>query len=155
MSIFLIGLLSGILLTLVFAIIIVPRILFVESESKYDFEKTAELITSAASENSWAMPHQYDLQMTMKKHGFEVRPVTVYSVCNPVLANQILGSNNERIVSAMMPCRIALYQKNDGKTYVSRMNAALMAKLMSGKTKKVMNEAGAGSEKILEQIIIE
>lgn len=152
---FVIGLLSGVLLTLILAILIVPRILFVESESKYDFEKTAELITSGASENAWAMPHQYDLQMTMKKHGFEVRPVTVFSVCNPVLANQILGSNNERVVSAMMPCRIALYQKNDGKTYVSRMNANLMSKLMSGKTRKVMSEAGAGSEKILEQIIID
>lgn len=152
---FVIGLLSGVLITLILAILIVPRILFVESESKYDFEKTAELITSSASENSWAMPHQYDLQMTMKKHGFEVRPVTVFSVCNPVLANQILGSNDERVVSAMMPCRIAIYQKNDGKTYVSRMNAALLSKLMSGKTKKVMSEAGAGSEKILDQIIVD
>lgn len=151
---FLIGLLSGILLTILAAVLVLPKMLFIESESKYNFEETASLISSGTTENGWAMPHQYDLQATMKKHGFEVRPVTVFSVCSPVLANQILGSNNDQVVSAMMPCRISIYQKNDGKTYISRMNAGLFSKLMGGKTKKVMTEAGAGSEQILKQIIV-
>lgn len=152
---FLIGLISGVLLAILIAAIAIPKLFFIESESKYNFGETAALITSATTENGWAMPYQYDLQMTMKKHGFDVHPVTVFSICNPILANQILGSNNERIVSAMMPCRIALYQKNDGKTYVSRMNASFLSKLMGGKTRKVMTEAGEGSEEILKQIIID
>ncbi|MDX9883810.1 MAG: DUF302 domain-containing protein [Prolixibacteraceae bacterium] len=153
-NMFLTGLLSGILLTILAAIWILPKILFIESESKYSFEETASLISSGTTENGWAMPHQYDLQATMKKHGFEVRPVIVFSVCSPVLANQILGSNDDRVVSAMMPCRISIYQKNDGKTYISRMNAGLFSKLMGGKIKKVMTEAGAGSEQILKPIIV-
>ena len=151
---FIIGLVSGVLLTILAAIIIGPKVLFIESESRYDFEQTAARIASESSENGWAMPHQYDLQMTMKKHGFDVRPVTVFSVCKPALANQILAENHERVVSSMMPCRIAIYQKADGKTYIARMNAGLMSKLLGGKVREVINAAGKGSEKILNPIIV-
>ncbi len=150
---FIIGLISGVLLAMLVAFIIIPKVLFIENESQYDFKQTATRITSEISANGWAMPHQYDLQMTMKKHGFEVRPVTVFSICHPGLAHQILERNKERIVASMMPCRIAIYQKADGKTYVSRMNTGLMSKLMEGKIREVMTTAGKGSERILNPII--
>lgn len=150
---FIIGLFAGVLLTITATLLLAPSLLFTVSESKYDFTETTARITSATQENGWAMPHQYDLQATMQKHGFEVQPVTVFSLCKPDLAHQILSSNNDRLASAMMPCRIAVFQKADGKTYVSRMNATLLSKLMGGKVKKVMTEAGLGSEKIIEPVI--
>lgn len=30
-------------------------------------------------------------------------------------------------ISAMMPCRVAVYEKADGKTYISRINPGLFA----------------------------
>ncbi len=150
---FIVGLLSGVLLMVVIAIVVIPKLLFIENESQFGFEETVSLLSSETTKHQWAMPHQYDLQETMKKHGFEVNPVKVFSVCKPDLANRILGSDDERLVAAMMPCRIAVYQKNNGKTYLSRMNAGLFSKLTGRKTGKVMAEAGTGSEKILLQII--
>ena len=41
----------------------------------------------------------------------------------------------------------------DGKTYVSRMNAGLLAKLLGSDVNAIMGEAGEGSEKILEPIL--
>lgn len=137
----------------VIAIVVIPKLLFIENESQFGFEETVSLLSSETTKHQWAMPHQYDLQETMKKHGFEVNPVKVFSVCKPDLANRILGSDDERLVAAMMPCRIAVYQKNNGKTYLSRMNAGLFSKLTGRKAGKVMAEAGTGSEKILLQII--
>ena len=37
-----------------------------------------------------------------------------------------------------MPCTIAVYQKNDGKTYIGTMNAGVMGKLFGGVISEVM-----------------
>jgi len=150
---FVVGLLSGIILTGLIGYLVVPKLMFIESKSRFEFDETAELIVGETAKANWSMPYQYDLQATMKKHGFDVNPVKVFSVCKPDLANQILGSNHELFVSSLMPCRLAVYQKEDGKTYISRMNAGLVSKLLGNKIRKVMTLASAENEKILEPII--
>ena len=150
---FLTGIITGLIISLVFVLLMAPKMMFTVSESQFDFEKTKELIEQASKENNWSMPHQYDLQATMSKNGFAVKPVTVFSVCKPDLAVRILDDDANRHISSMMPCRIAIYEKADGKTYIARMNANFMAKLLGSEARAVMNEAGAGSEKILEQVI--
>lgn len=152
-TMFLTGLFSGILIIGLFLVFVFPRMLFTVSESNYDFDKTVEAITEAALINKWSMPHQYDLQQTMAKNGFEVKPVKVFSVCKPDVAVRILGSDSDRQFSVLMPCRISVYQKADGKTYVSRMNAGLFARLLGGKASTAMLEAGEGVEILLKNII--
>ena len=36
------------------------------------------------------------------------------------------------MLTAIMPCNIAVYEKSDGKTYVSMMNLGLMGKMFGG-----------------------
>jgi uncharacterized protein (DUF302 family) len=150
---FFIGLFSGFIIIGLFLTFVFPRMLFSLNESKYDFEKTAEVLTLSVQENSWKMPHQYNLQQIMANNGFEVKPVKIFSICKPDIAVQILNNDKDRHISAMMPCRIAIYEKADGKTYISRMNAGLFAKLMGGKASAVMGDAGEGSEAILKAIV--
>jgi len=150
---FLAGIITGILISLGLVFLLAPKLMFSVSESKYDFATTKALIEKATPENKWSMPHQYDLQATMKKHGFDVNPVTVFSICKPDIAVKILGADDNRHISAMMPCRIAIYEKADGKTYIARMNAGLLAKLLGNEVNAVMGDAETGSEKILEQVI--
>jgi len=52
-----------------------------------------------------------------------------------------------------MPCRVAVYE-NNGKTYVSMLNAKLMAGLLGKKSKAVMKEASNGSEKIVSVVAV-
>jgi uncharacterized protein (DUF302 family) len=52
----------------------------------------------------------------------------------------------------MMPCRVAIFEKSNGKTYVARMNAGLLSKLLGSNVKAVMGEAGQDSEKIIEPL---
>lgn len=150
---FFIGLFSGFVIIGLFLTFVFPKMLFSVSESKYDFNQTAEILTESVKENKWSMPHQYDLQETMAKNGFEVKPVKIFSICKPNIAVRILGNDNDRHISAMMPCRISIYEKADGKTYISRMNAGLFAKLLGGKSSAVMGDAGEGSESILKAIV--
>jgi uncharacterized protein (DUF302 family) len=99
------------------------------------------------------MPHQYDLKQTMAKHGLDVKPVKVFSICKPDIAVRVLGKDDDRHISSMMPCRVAIYEKADGKTYIARMNAGLFSILLGGNAKAIMGDAGSGSEKILETVI--
>ena len=58
--------------------------------------------------------HVHDLQATMKKFDKDVRSVKVFDICHPDHSYEILSRDQERIVSNLMPCRIAVYEKNDG-----------------------------------------
>lgn len=149
---FFIGLFSGFVIIGLFLTFVFPKMLFSVNESKYSFEQTTEIFTDSVKKRNWNLPHQYDLQETMAKNGFVVRPVKIFSICKPDIAVRILGNDNDRHISAMMPCRIAIYEKADGKTYISRMNAGLFAKLLGGKASAVMGDAGDGSENILKAV---
>ena len=149
---FLIGLVVGIALTIVAIIVILPKQMFIVEESKLGFDETVETITKSGAENNWSMPHLYDLQATMKKHGFEVKPVKVFSLCKPEHAYEILGSENERLVSALMPCRVAVYEKN-GRTFVSMLNSGLFSKFMGKKVNSVMSAASNENKQILAPVI--
>lgn len=151
-AMFLTGLLVGIGLSLILIVVVLPRQMFVINESKLGFDETVEAITQSVQENKWSMPHVYDLQATMKKNGFEVKPVKVFSLCKPEHAYKILSDDNERMVSALMPCRVAVYEKG-GKTYVSMLNSGLFSKLMGKKVKEVMGDASAENLKILAPVI--
>jgi uncharacterized protein (DUF302 family) len=151
-TMFLTGLIVGVVFTLLAIVVIVPKQMFVVHESKLSFDETVETIVKSAAENKWSMPHQYDLQATMKKHGFDVKPVKVFSLCKPEHAYQILNSKDERLASALMPCRIAVYEK-DGKTFVSMLNSGLFSKFMGAKIKKVMGAASEENKLILAPVI--
>jgi uncharacterized protein (DUF302 family) len=149
---FLMGLIVGVGLTILAIMVIVPKQLFVVKESNLGFDQTMEAIEKSAASNQWGVPFKYDLQATLKGKGFDIQPVKVISLCKPAFANEILSDNNERLVSALMPCRVAVYEK-EGKTYVSMLNAALFAKFLNKKSKQVMSQASAENEKILDPII--
>jgi len=89
----------------------------------------------------------------MVKYGIDVRSVKVFDLCKPEHSGRILKSDDERIVSSLMPCRVAIYEKNDGKVYFSRLNSGLMAMPMEGIIPEVMADAAFENEKILESIL--
>lgn len=150
---FLAGIFSGLIIIGLFAIYVLPRVMFLVSESKYDFEKTVQAINDSTPANNWKMPHTYDLQQIMTSNGFTVRPVKVFSLCRPDIAVRILGNDQFRVFSVLMPCRISVYEKADGKTYISRINPAIFQRVMGGRAGSIMGEAGEGIEQVLKSIV--
>ena len=147
------GLVVGILLTVVVMFQAMPKMMLIEDVSRYDFDTTYQVLEKSIETNNWKMPTVHDLQATMANFGIDVRPVKVIELCHPGHAGKILRANDERIVSSLMPCRIAIYEKADGKTYVSRMNSAMMASMMGGLIKDVMAEAFQENELILAPVL--
>jgi uncharacterized protein (DUF302 family) len=113
----------------------------VEHQSRFNFEKTVEMLVADAEKREWKVPAVHDLQQSLAKSGKDVRPVKVIEICKPKYSGQMLELNDERIISVMMPCRISVYEKEDGLTYVSLINAGEMASGLPANIARVMKEA--------------
>jgi uncharacterized protein (DUF302 family) len=127
--------------------------MIIEQLSPYDFDKTVELLTQAAAQKEWQMPAIHDLQNSLAKSGKAVKPVKVIEICKPKFSGQMLEKNDERIVSVMMPCRISVYLKDDGRTYVALINGSALVGEMPENVKNVMTEASDEVFKIVESVI--
>ena len=126
--------------------------LVVEHKSRYSFDSTVEKITAEAERRDWKVPAIHDLQQSLAKSGKVVRPVKVIEICKPQYSGQMLELNDERIISVMMPCRISVYEKDDGKNYVSVINAGEMASSLPANISKVMKEASDETFEIVKTV---
>jgi len=126
--------------------------MFFENKSRYDFDGTVSRISEIVPEKGWKVIQILDLQEIMRKNGKEVLPVKVVELCKPDYAYQLLSDDTQRIYSNMMPCRISVYQKADGQTYVSRMNSAMFAAQIGGVLQEVMTGAFEEMEGFISQI---
>jgi uncharacterized protein (DUF302 family) len=145
------GLFAGFVLTIAAIIIVVPGKLFVEQESPMGFNETVSALKESAEANHWIVSHSYNLQSTMEKNGYIVDPVLVVSLCNPSHANNILSNISSRRISAMMPCRLAVYEK-EGKTYTSIFNSKIMYPFVNGNDRKTLRATTNETFQILNKI---
>ena len=113
----------------------------IEQSSKYDFNKTVDLLIAEAERRDWKIPAVHDLQQSLAKSGISVKPVKVVEICKPAYSGQMLELSDERIMSVMMPCRISVYIKDDGNTYIALVDGAEMAAGQPGNIAKVMKAA--------------
>ena len=72
LTMFISGMVAGIGINIMTVFFILPKQIFLEYESKMNFDDTVEAITVSVKKNNWSLPHLYDLQTTMKKNNFEV-----------------------------------------------------------------------------------
>jgi uncharacterized protein (DUF302 family) len=111
-----------------------PQMLL-ERESPLGFEETLARIEASAKELGWKVPKKWkvDFRGNMKRAtGKDIGPNRVLKMCEPNAAVELLLQDRYKMLTAMMPCTIAVYEKSDGKTYVSMMNLELMGKMYGG-----------------------
>lgn len=123
-----------------------------EKESLFGFNETVELLITAATDREWGNPATHDLQATLAKSGKSVRPVKVIEICKPEYSGQMLEKSDERVVSVMMPCRISVYEKADGKIYVATLNGRMFASGMPENIRGVMIDAADEIEEIVRAV---
>ena len=127
--------------------------LVVEHKSKFDFVKTVELLVDGAEKREWKVPFIHDLQLSLAKSGKTVKPVKVIEICKPQYSGKMLELNHERIISVMMPCRISVYEKEDGLTYVSLINTEELASGLPANIAGVMKEASDETLEIVKSVL--
>jgi len=124
-----------------------------EKVSPWDFERTIEFLLGAATKLNWNILTIHDLQQSLAKAGKMVNPVKVLEICKPEHSGKILSKNDERIVSVLLPCRISVYVKEDGKTYVAIMNISALMNAMPKTAHKVMTAASDELTEIVDSVI--
>jgi len=127
--------------------------MIIEKVSPWNLEKTVELLTFEAEKRDWKIPAIHDLQQSLAKAGKVVNSVKVLEVCKPEFSGKMLEKNDERIVSVMMPCRISIYLKENGKTYVAMINGAALASGMPETVREVMTAASDEVNEIVDSVI--
>lgn len=127
--------------------------MMLENQSKKNFNETVEWVDSVATDNNWKVIAVHNLQEAMNKNGYKVLPVKVFAICQPDHAFKVLSKDDERIISSMMPCRISVYEKSDGKTYLSRMNTSILAAGFEGLIKEVMVSTAEEIEVMIKPLL--
>ena len=120
-----------------------------QTKSPLGFEQTVSAIEHAVQDKGWKLPKIYRLDKTMEKHGYEVNKVAVLELCHPEHAYKILKNDDSLMVTPFMPCRISVYQRDDGEIVVARMNSGLMSKLFNTNIAQVMGLATQQVEDII------
>ena len=126
--------------------------LVVEHPSRFEFGKTVDLLVAESERRDWKVPAVHDLQQSLAKSGKTVKPVKVIEICKPQYSGKMLELNDERIISVMMPCRISVYEKEDGKAYVSLINAGELASGLPANIAGVMKEASDETFEIVKSV---
>lgn len=148
------GFAAGIVIIFIVMFSSAQSLMLKEEVSKYNYEESVELFRKTALEHGWQIPTVHDMKLIMEKHNMgSVLPGIVFELCHPDHAYEILKRDAERIVMSMMPCRVAIYEKSDGKVYVSWMNTGLMGSMMKGVVPEVMKAASAESYAIISVLI--
>ena len=127
--------------------------IIIEHVSPFNVETTVEKLVAAAALKEWQNPAVHNLQQSLAKAGKEVRPVQVIEICKPEFSGKMLEKSDERIVSVMMPCRISVYQKEDGKAYVALLNANEMINGMPASIADVMKVANDETFEIVKSVV--
>jgi uncharacterized protein (DUF302 family) len=147
------SLVAGIVLTTVIGFYSLPRLMMIEDASPYGFDQTVELFEKTVRSEGWSIVQVHDMQSILAGHGHDVDSVKIFELCSSKYSAEILKLDDERIVSPLMPCRVAIYEKSDGVTYVTRMNSELMARPFGGVIDSVMRLAAVETEQIIARII--
>jgi len=125
----------------------------IEQQSPFDVHSTVKKLIETAVQKGWQNPATHDLQQSLAKSGKDVRPVQVVEICKPEFSGKMLEKNHERIASIMMPCRISVYEKEDGKTYVALMDMSEMTVGMPQSVAESMRGASDETIDIVKSVI--
>ena len=147
------GLLFGVSVLLVGGYFGARSLMVVEIESPHDFQNTIELTNVEAKKLDWKVPKIYRLCDSLRKDGYDIRPVAVVELCKPEYAATLLSDDATRLVSSFMPCRISIYERDDGSVVISRMNTGLVSRLFRGRVAEVMALATEETQTLIDRVL--
>jgi uncharacterized protein (DUF302 family) len=131
----LMGFVAGIVVVVVAAYMMMSSLMFNEQVSPFGLEETVARIQHNIEDSpelkakGWALSGLRNPAKAVQTDGGNVLPVLMIEVCSTKYSGPILKEDTVRFLSILMPCKISVYKKQDGKTYIGTMNAGLMGKM--------------------------
>ena len=121
--------------------------MILEKASPLGFEETIARVKANAKALGWKVPKKW-------KHNFQknflyvtkqdIGRNLVFSMCEPWEAVKLLQHDKYKKFLSMMPCSFAVYEKSDGKVYVSSMNIQMLGQMYKGQkeVEELVNKLG-------------
>ncbi len=133
------GFVLGIVVAAVAGILMAPGLMLRETPSPLGVEETVARLQTAVKAAGWSVQSVEPLDEKLREKGQTgINPTRLINVCRGDYAGPILRDDVAHKAAVLMPCTLAVYQKNDGRTYVATMNAGLMGKLFGGVIADIM-----------------
>jgi len=147
----LIGVVIGILVTMGLAYSMMSRLMFTETVSPFGMEETVARIQHNIQNtgNGWELSGLRNPGRAVQADGGNVLPVMMIEACSTLYSKPILKEDTVRFLSILMPCKVSVYKKNDGKIYIATMNAGLMGKMFGPLVGDVMSRVAEDQKKFL------
>lgn len=146
------GFFLGVLFTAFMGYIMAPSLMFHEQPSPYGVEETVARIQQNIQNagNGWSLSGLRNPAKAVQKDGGNTLPVLMIEACSTRYSGPILKDDSIRFLSILMPCKITVYKKNDGKTYIGNMNAGLMGKMFGPMVGEIMGQVAADQARFLK-----
>ena len=147
---------SGIFVGAVVAALLIYNLaagmMFREVPSQFGMEETVARIQQNVlhAGNGWALSGLRNAAKPIEMSGGNVLPVMMIEACSTNYSAPILKDDSLRFLSNLMPCKISVYKKNDGKVYIGLMNAQLIGGLFGSKVGDIMAKVAADQAKFIQ-----
>jgi len=148
---FVAGLVAGIAAMLAFAWSMAGSLAFNEQESPYTVEETVARIQHNIQDagNGWSLMGLRNPIKPLQADGDDALPVIMIEACSTKYSGPILKDDKIRFLSILMPCKISVYKKSNGKVYIGTMNAGLIGSLFGPLVGDIMKNVVADQQKFL------
>ena len=148
-----VGALIGVCVTVFVILSVMPSMMLVTHESTLGYDETIAALQERIEDAGWVVSGVKEMNKSLAKEGVDFGPrVSLVSLCQPYYTESILTT--DRHISVMMPCKFSVWEGDDGKVYLTKMNTGLMGKLFGGNVAKVMGgSVTADEEKILDGLL--
>ncbi len=145
------GVVLGIALTGVAGWNMAAGLMFNEYESPFGMEETVARVQHniIATGNGWALSGIRNPAKAVQSDGGNVLPVMMVEACSTKYSGPILKDDSVRYLSILMPCKVTVYKKNDGKIYIATMNAGLIGQMFGPLVGDIMSKVAQDQKKFL------
>lgn len=126
--------------------------MFQEFVSPYGFDETVARVSTQAKKEGWKVPAIGKIHENLAKAGKQIAPVAVINLCNPDHAEKLLRADGDRVVSALLPCRVSVYETADG-VRLSMLHPDFLAAHLEGVPGEVVPQAAAENAGIVERAL--
>lgn len=126
-----------------------------EIASPLGFDETLDKLLANAKAIGWKTPKKWrkNFQVNLRHvTKVDIGPSKVIEICEPFAAVDLLKHDKYKRFLSMMPCTIAIYEKSDGKVYLSMMNIRAFAGAYPGspEIQKMVTELAPQMEQMLQ-----
>jgi uncharacterized protein (DUF302 family) len=104
--------------------------MMVDKRSRLGFNETITALQVAAKKRGWEVGPVMDMQEAMIKAGHKTaKPFKMLVMCNKDLAENLIKAQVAQQAMPFAPCRLSVFEGNDGKVYIAKPNTELMAQM--------------------------